>query len=185
MTCSFHLPEEGENYQLEIPSDIPPPGETDDSDAPAFEISELGPTELRADGTYLSTRRCWFRARERLPDDPAVHACFLAFFSDMTGAAFRPTNMSVWGTHTDASLDHALWFHRPWRADEWSLFDLQTVVNAGGRGTIRGTMHGEDGMLHLSMAQELLIRPLEVPLMFERPTQMVRGGSRGSDDHKA
>ncbi len=77
--------------------------------------------------------------------------------------------MSVWGTHTDASLDHAVWFHRKWRADAWSFFDLHALVNSGGRATIRATMHGDDGQLHLSMAQELLIRRHEVPLEFDRP----------------
>ena len=124
----------------------------------AFDVRELGATERQEDGTFASTRRCWFRVREPLPDDPAVHACLLAYFSDMTGAAFRPGSMGAWGTHTDTSLDHAVWFHRPWRADVWSVFDLQALVNAGGRATIRATMRGDDGTLHLSMAQELLIR---------------------------
>ena len=150
--------------------DIPLPREIEGFEAPfPFDIRELGATERREDGTYLSTRRCWFRTREPLPDDPAVHACLLAYFSDMTGAAFRPLSLGTWGTHTDASLDHAVWFHRPWRADAWSIFDLQTLVNAGGRATIRATMHGEDGSLHLSMAQELLIRELDEPLTFEAP----------------
>ena len=87
----------------------------------------------------------------------------------MTGASFRPLSLGVWGTHTDASLDHALWFHRPWRADTWSFFDLQALVNAGGRATVRATMHGEDGTLHLSMAQELLIRELDEPLPITSP----------------
>ena len=87
----------------------------------------------------------------------------------MTGAAFRPLSLGTWGTHTDASLDHAVWFHRPRRADEWNLFDLQALVNAGGRSTIRATMYGDDGVLYQSMAQELLIRELEVPLVFEAP----------------
>jgi acyl-CoA thioesterase-2 len=170
MTCSFHAPEEGEDYQLPMGPGIPPPGDVEGFEAPfPFDIRELGATELREDGTYLSTRRCWFRTRETLPDDPAVHACVLAYFSDMTGAAFRPRSIGSWGTHTDASLDHAVWFHRPWRADTWTLFDLQALVNAGGRSTIRATMHGEDGTLHLSMAQELLIRKLDVPLVFEPP----------------
>ena len=82
----------------------------------------------------------------------------------MTGAAFRPLTLATWGTHTDASLDHAVWFHRPYRADAWSFFDLHALVNAGGRATVRATMHGEDGSLHLSMAQELLIRKLDVPM---------------------
>jgi hypothetical protein len=62
-----------------------------------------------------------------------------------------------------------VWFHRPRRADEWNLFDLQALVNAGGRSTIRATMYGDDGVLYQSMAQELLIRELEVPLVFEAP----------------
>lgn len=170
MTCSFHLPEDGDAYQLPVAPDVPPPDHVEGFEAHfPFDVRELGATERREDGTYQSTRRCWFRTRERLPDDPALHACVLAYFSDMTGASFRPHSLGVWGTHTDASLDHALWFHRPWRADAWSFFDLQALVNADGRATIRGTMHGADGTLHLSMAQELLIRELEEPLQVVSP----------------
>ena len=107
-----------------------------------------------------------------------MHACALAYFSDMTGASFRPLSLGVWGTHTDASLDHALWFHRPWRADVWSIFDLHALVNAGGRATVRATMHGDDGTLHLSMAQELLIRELDEPLRDHDP---VVDGTRQGD----
>ena len=118
MTCSFHAPEEGDSYQLPVAPDIPPPREIEGFEAPfPFDVRELGATERREDGTYESTRRCWFRTTGALSDDPAVHACALAYFSDMTGASFRPLSLGVWGTHTDASLDHALWFHRPWRAD--------------------------------------------------------------------
>ena len=170
MACSFHSAEEGDEYQLAMDPDITPPDAVEGFEAPfPFDIRELGATDQREDGTFLSTRRCWFRTRERLADDPAIHACVLAYFSDMTGASFRPHSLGTWGTHTDASLDHALWFHRPKRADEWSIFDLQALVNAGGRATIRATMHGDDGALHLSMAQELLIRKLEVPIIFEAP----------------
>jgi acyl-CoA thioesterase-2 len=101
----------------------------------------------------------------------------LAYLSDMTGASFRPGSIGSWGTHTDASLDHTVWFHRPWRADRWSFFDIEALVNAGGRATIRATMHGEDGSLHLSMAQELLIRRLEVPLVFDPPPWVQRAQS--------
>ncbi len=175
MTSSFHAPEDGAEYQLPMAADVPPVDEIEGFEAPfPFDIRELGPTEQRADGTFLSTRRCWFRTREPLPDDPKLHACVLAYFSDMTGAAFRPLSLGSWGTHTDASLDHALWFHRPWRADQWSFFDLHALVNAGGRATVRATMHGEDGTLHLSMAQELLIRELEEPLVFEPPAWVQR-----------
>jgi acyl-CoA thioesterase-2 len=116
-----------------------------------------------------------------LPDDRAIHACVLTYFSDMTGASFRPLSLGSWGTHTDASLDHAVWFHRPWRADAWSFVDIHALVNAGGRATIRATMHGEDGTLHLSMAQELLIRRLETPLVFEAPLWLERASGGGDD----
>ena len=108
-----------------------------------------------------------------------MHACVLTYFSDMTGASFRPLSLGSWGTHTDASLDHAVWFHRPARADEWTIFDLHALVNAGGRATVRATMHGEDGRLHLSMAQELLIRELDEPLVFEPPSWADRRGKDG------
>jgi acyl-CoA thioesterase II len=164
MTCSFHRAEAGDEYQLPMAGDVPPPDAVEGSDASAtpfpFEVRDLGATERREDGTYLATRRCWFRTRQRLSDDPVVHACVLAYLSDMTGSAFRPLSLNSWGGYTDASLDHALWFHRPRRADEWNLFDFQALVNANGRSTIRGTMYGEDGRLYLSMAQELLIREL-------------------------
>ena len=161
MACSFHRAEAGDEYQLPMAEDIPPPDAIKGSDAPfPFDVWDLGSTDQRPDGTYLSTRRCWLRTRRCLPDDPAVHACVLAYLSDMTGAAFRPLSLTSWGGYTDASLDHALWFHRPRRADVWNLFDFQALVNANGRSTIRGTMYGEDGQLYLSLAQELLIREL-------------------------
>jgi acyl-CoA thioesterase-2 len=175
MTCSFHAPEPGDDYQLPMGADIPSPAETAAFEAPfPFDVREIGTTERRSDGTYRSTRRCWFRVRETLADDPALHASVLAYFSDMTGASFRPHSLGIWGTHTDASLDHALWFHRPWRADVWSLFDIHALVNAGGRATVRATMHGEDGTLHLSMAQELLIRELDEPLRITTPAWVDR-----------
>jgi acyl-CoA thioesterase-2 len=186
MTCSFHAPEAGDDYELAMGPGIPRPNEIEGFEAPfPFDIRELGATQKREDGTFRSTRRCWFRTREPLPDDPALHACLLAYFSDMTGAAFRPLSLGSWGTHTDTSLDHALWFHRSWRADHWSLFDLHALVNAGGRATIRATMHGEDGSLHLSMAQELLIRKLEVPLVFESPPWLERASEVDQSDGSA
>ena len=186
MTTSFHAPEDGDEYQLPMGPGIPAPAEIEGVEAPfPFDIREIGATERRQDGTYASTRRCWFRTREPLPDDAWTHACVLAYFSDMTGASFRPLTMGKFGTHTDASLDHAVWFHRPWRADEWSLFDIQTLVNAGGRATIRATMHGEDGTLHLSMAQELLIRELDEPMVFETPAWLEKAAKTGGHDGSA
>ena len=121
--------------KLPAGSEIPSPTDLAGVEAPfLFDVRELGATERREDGTFASTRRCWFRIREPLPDDPAVHACLLAYFSDMTGAAFRPGSMGAWGTHTDTSLDHAVWFHRPWRADAWSIFDCRPWSMPAGKG---------------------------------------------------
>jgi acyl-CoA thioesterase-2 len=179
MICQFHAAEEGDEYQLPMASVSSPLADADDSEVGfPFLMHELGATERREDGTYLSTRRLWFRTSEEVGDDRVMHACLLAYLSDMTGASFRPLSLGTWGTHTDASLDHAVWFHRPWRADRWNLFDQQTLVNAGGRATLRATMHGEDGTLHLSMAQELLIRKLEVPIIFETPPWVDRDQER-------
>ena len=159
MICSFHLPEDGDEYQLPVAPGIPTPGEIEGVEAPVpFDVRELGPSERRADGTYESTRRCWFRAREALPDDPAVHACLLAYFSDMTGAAFRPLSLHAWGTHTDASLDHAVWFHHPSQFNAWHLYHQTSPSASGSRGFNLGQIYNADGVLVASTAQEGLMR---------------------------
>jgi len=161
--CSFHRPETGEEYQLAVP-DVPGPEqavhlEVTDSPWPLV-VLDLGASPVDADGTYPATRRAWFRTRGPLPDDPLAHLAVAAFVSDMTGSSFRPTSLGVFGEHTDASLDHALWFHRPLRMDQWMLYDIQALVNGGGRATVRGLMFDRQGRLCASMAQELLIRRL-------------------------
>ena len=114
MMCSFHIEETGDEYQLPMVPEIPEPTDIDGFDGPfPFDIREIGPTKRREDGTFAWTRRFWFRTTDPLPDDPALHAALLAYMSDMTGASFRPMSLGTWGTHTDTSLDHALWFHRP------------------------------------------------------------------------
>lgn len=163
MMCSFHAPEPGDEYQLPMPTGIIEPEGLEPEEhpeGPALFDSRDMPVEPRADGTYEATRRCWFRLLEPVPDDPIVHLTIAAFLSDMTGTSFRPHSLGEWGAHTDASLDHALWFHRPLRMDEWLLYDLHALVNHGGRSTVRGAMYSRDGMLRMSVAQELLIRPL-------------------------
>ena len=148
-----------------MPVDVVPPDALeseqlrDDGPSP-FDLREAPIPEPAADGTYASTRRGWFKVNDPLPEDPVVHLTIAAFLSDMTGTSFRPHNLGEWGTHTDASLDHAVWFHRPQRMDEWLLYDLQAVVNDGGRSVIRGSMYAADGQLRFSIMQELLIRRL-------------------------
>jgi acyl-CoA thioesterase-2 len=163
---SWHAREPGEEYQLAIPTDVAPPENLDpplDRPGPPeaqLDVRDAGPSPRRADGTFESTRRAWFRSSAPLPDDPVAHLTIAAMLSDMTGTGFRPNNLGEIGTHTDASLDHAVWFHRPIRVDDWLLYDIAAVVNHGGRSVVRGSMYSRDGLLVLSMMQELLIRPV-------------------------
>jgi acyl-CoA thioesterase-2 len=101
----------------------------------------------------------WVRTAEALPDDPKLHVCALAFMSDMgvVGSARSPVS-TLPPMFMGASLDHAVWFHRPVRADQWLLFSVDPVTNYGGRGLARGTFHTEDGVLVASIAQEALLR---------------------------
>jgi acyl-CoA thioesterase-2 len=163
MLCSFHAPESGDEYVRPMP-DVPPPEDLDpppgfDDDPPDdVEMRDVGPL-LDDDGTYISTRRVWFRLPLRT-EDVVAHLSAIAYMSDMTGSSFRPLSLGEWGTHTDASLDHAVWFHRPMRLDDWILYDLRAVINHAGRSVVRGSMYSRDGLLRLTLMQELLIRPL-------------------------
>jgi acyl-CoA thioesterase II len=156
--CSFHIEESGDEYQISM-QEVPGPESLPISELPGpFDVCDAGPSAPEPDGTFRSTARLWYRTCDPLGDDPAVHACLMGYFSDMTRTSFRPLSMDSWGTHADASLDHAVWFHRPIRADQWFLSDFQALVNAGGRSVVRGTTYTRDGILCASMAQELLIR---------------------------
>jgi acyl-CoA thioesterase-2 len=163
MSCSFHKSEEGAEYQLP-PSDVPPPeagsAHPHGGFSQSLEVRELGPSEPDDRGIYASTRRLWVRVSERMPDDPALHQCAIAFISDLgTSMGARVPRMISFEHWGGASLDHAVWFHRPARADEWLLFDLHAVSNFGARGLARGTMHTADGDLAVSVVQEALLRP--------------------------
>jgi acyl-CoA thioesterase-2 len=171
LACSFHKQEEGQTYAPTMPPGIPDP---DDEDHPweqtmfagfasrsPFEMRELpmvGPDEH---GRYESTRRVWMRTRGALPDDPAVQACVTTFFSDMGAvfAAARIMGMGGPGTGMGASLDHAVWFHRPLRFDDWVLYDLAPLSTGGARGLVLGAMYDRAGVLCASMTQEALVRP--------------------------
>lgn len=173
MIASFHGDEPGEDYQLPMAPDAPRPDDRPDVDGAMerlrsmrfVDFRDVGPTEPGPDGVYRSTRRVWFRVTDQLPDDPGVHACMLAFMSDM-GAVLaarrpRPSAGPPWEGFMGASLDHAIWFHRPVRADQWLFYDLQAVSIQGSRGLVRGSMHTEDGVLAVSIAQEALVRELK------------------------
>ncbi|MEV7086204.1 acyl-CoA thioesterase II [Streptomyces sp. NPDC093085] len=105
----------------------------------------------------------WMRAVGPLGDDPLVHTCALTYASDMTLLdAVRIPVEPLWGPRgfDMASLDHAMWFHRPFRADEWFLYDQESPIATGGRGLARGRIYDREGRLLVSVVQEGLFRKL-------------------------
>jgi acyl-CoA thioesterase II len=105
----------------------------------------------------------WITLREPIGDDPALHACALTFISDMAVVRSARAPGSTDGGWGGASLDHAVWFHRPFRVDEWLLFSAEPVSNYGARGLARGSFHTEDGVLVASFVQECLLRSTGSP----------------------
>jgi acyl-CoA thioesterase II len=170
LTASFHALEPSPEHQLPLPVGVPAPEEcererSDHFHHHPFDIRELDPPAEVNGRPNPSTRRLWVRTDGRLPDDPAVHASVVAFLSDMgpVGAARRALRRHDDGEGPEmmgASLDHTVWFHRPLRADDWLLYDLEAVAVAGARGLSRGTLSTADGVLVASVAQEVLLRPL-------------------------
>jgi acyl-CoA thioesterase-2 len=110
-----------------------------------------------------SGQRVWLRADGRLADDSLLHTCVVTYASDMTllDTTLLPHEIG-WeeGRIMMASLDHAMWFHRPFRADEWLLYDQDTPATSNGRGLARGLLYTRDGALVASVVQEGLIRLL-------------------------
>jgi acyl-CoA thioesterase-2 len=180
MSASFQVEESGFDHQLPMPS-VPPPEELpSESDLKALFVEsapepvrrywererplELRPVDLRH---YLSreplepVQQVWIRATGRLPDDPNIHRSVLAYASDMT---LLDTSLFAHGRNIFdrdlqvASLDHALWFHRPFRIDEWLLYNEDSPSASGARGFSRGSLFSRDGRLIASVAQEGLIR---------------------------
>ena len=104
--------------------------------------------------------RVWIRANGKLPDDPVLHTCVVAYASDMTllDTAARPHRIAFDEKLQLASLDHAMWFHRPFRADEWLLYAQESPSMAGARGFTTARFFTESGRLVVSVAQEGLFR---------------------------
>ncbi len=180
MSVSFHADEPGFEHQFPMP-DVPKPDQLPDEneirervlpqmpDAVRRYYERERPIELRPVefGRYLGRSsdgnrfNVWIRATGRLPDDPAIHRCVLAYASDMTllDTALVAHGRSVLDrTIMAASLDHALWFHRPFRADEWLLYAQDSPNLHGARGFARGLIFAADGTLVASVAQEGLLR---------------------------
>jgi acyl-CoA thioesterase-2 len=114
------------------------------------------------DGTHHPARsQWWIRASSALPDDPVTQLAAFTYASDMTllPAALVPHNLFIESPGMQAaSLDHSIWFHRPFRADEWWLYDQVSPSAAGGRGLAMARVFSQDGQLVASVAQEGLIR---------------------------
>lgn len=162
LTASFHTDEEGNDWQ-EPPPDRPDPEDSfdpDREDSPFGGFRATNPfviRPLRRLGESFSMHPCWVKVREELEPDERLHACALAYVSDLAVVQAARAPGSV-GMPFGASLDHAVWFHRPVDVGEWLLFSAGPVSNFGARGLARGTFHTRYGVLVASIAQEALLR---------------------------
>jgi acyl-CoA thioesterase-2 len=181
MAASFHAPEaDSLDHQFAMP-EVPQPEalpshaqmqETFRDDAPDTvrryldrqRALELRPVDFRH---YITrdalppVQNVWLRAMGKLPDDPAIHAAILAYASDMTllDTALFAHGTSVFDREMQlASLDHAIWFHRPARVDEWLLYAQDSPSTFGGRGFNRGSIYSQSGLLVASTSQEGVTR---------------------------
>src|SRR5437660_3017321 len=178
LSASFHIDEKGVDHQLPMP-DAPDP-----ESLPTFQerlapyAEQLGDLVTRPQpidqryvggaggpfsrsGGLAPRQKVWIRADGRLADNQLLHACVVAYASDMSllDSVMLPHRVS-WDDPRmmGASLDHAMWFHRPFRADEWMLYDQESPSASGARGLSRGTIFTRDGRLALSVVQEGLVR---------------------------
>jgi acyl-CoA thioesterase-2 len=125
-------------------------------------VTDPAPVVRARGGTREGTTQLWMRTTDRLPDDPLVHVCAVAFASDMTLLdAVLVRHGKTWDADiaAGASLDHAMWFHAPFRADEWFLYEQYSAWSGGGRGLARGAITTRTGERVVSVVQEGLLRP--------------------------
>ncbi len=179
MSASFHVPEDGLDHHEAAPADVPPPEEVPTMTERLAKYPERAgiwsmiprPIDVRyvgepgwvrpGDRPASPTQRVWMRIDGKLPDDPLLHACALAFASDLTLLdSVLAVHGAVWGPggFVGASLDHALWFHRGFRADEWFLYDSVSPSASDARGLATGRMFTRDGRHIATAVQEGLLR---------------------------
>jgi len=179
LSASFHHPEEGVIHQIPMPGVPSPEGlptmaerlrqrfghKADEySGNNPIDIRQIGPTSIEAAGDpslRVASSMAWIRADGDLPDDALLHVCLVTYASDMTllDSVLLASGLS-WadGRTSGASLDHAMWFHRPFRADRWLLYAQESPVAAGARGLARGELYTREGELVVSVVQEGLVR---------------------------
>ena len=178
LSASFHRPEPGPGHATQMP-DVPSPDDVPPTlprlekvfgplpdfirDRP-IDVRVIGPLTVEAqhDPSLRSNQNVvWLRVDGELPDDELLHVCLMTYASDMTllDSVLLAHGLSwVDGRTTGASLDHAMWFHRPFRADRWLLYAQESPIAAGARGLARGQVFTADGDLVVSVMQEGLIR---------------------------
>lgn len=180
MAVSFQVPEAGLEHQVRMP-DVPgPEGLRDVAELASeiegplpprmkriltyrrpFHVRPVQPGQFTTTALYEPRKQLWMKAAGALPDDAFIHDALLAYVSDyeLISTATLPHGFHASFTGLQvASLDHAMWFHRPLRVDQWLLFDLESPSASGGRGLSQGRVFSEDGVLVASLAQEGLIR---------------------------
>ena len=132
----------------------------------AIDVRQVERIPMEDTDTHPPSKHTWLKTREALPDDPQLHLAMLGYMSDLD---FMSTSMLPHGKNAmreqvyGASLDHSLWFHRPFRADEWLLFAKESPNAGGARGFVRGKFFSREGELVATAAQECLIRPVSGP----------------------
>jgi len=180
LSASFQVEEKGYEHQKDMPDVAGPENLPSELDR-ARQVKELLPEKMRYKLTcerpieirvvepvdYFNPKKrkpvnySWIKTTYPLPDDPMMHQCMLAYASDFGliepsmmphGVTFAQRDMQV------ASLDHAMWFHKNFRMDEWLLYETESLVSAGGRGLNSGRFYTKDGTLVASATQEGLIR---------------------------
>ncbi len=177
LQASFHVAESGLDYQVPMPLDVPAAetlpdfktrmapfkdrmGEMYERPRP-IDLRHLGTDPFSRAGKTALDQQVWLRADGTLPDDPTLHACIVTYASDMTllDTTILPFGLS-WETPgmQMASLDHAMWFHRPFRADDWLLYDQRPISTGGARGLAGGNIFTADGALAITVVQEGLVR---------------------------
>ena len=180
LSASFHDFEAGLDYGGEPMPEVPDPetlpsfqerfapyrdkiGDILDRPRP-IDMRQVPPDPVLEPGVKADGQAVWLRANGTLPADPLLHACIVTYASDLSllDTALRPFGMNgMTNSLMMASLDHAMWFHRPFRTDEWLLYSQRAVSSSGARGLARGSIYTRDGHLVVSVMQEGLIRVLE------------------------
>ena len=181
MEASFQKQEHGFEHGIEMPEGIPGPEGLQNDEERAKLIADKIPAHIRdkmladkpievrpvaplnpfAPQISEPQQHIWFRAAGALPDDPAVHKYMLAYASDfrLCTTSLRPHGYSFMHPKMQvASLDHAMWFYRAFRFDQWLLYTMDSPMAVNGRGLNRGRVYTQDGLLVASTAQEALIR---------------------------